>query len=84
MTRRWKEQTGTITVRRDDDGTEFQLQVISTFREILDGETVRVVEDRLKDVASADGRGVYTTDETQFFFADETDRPMRIVVPDRS
>jgi hypothetical protein len=74
MTRTRKEQTGTITVRRDDDGAEFQLQVISTFREIRDGAGVRVVEDRLKDVASADGRGVYTTDETRFFFANEPAR----------
>lgn len=79
MTRTWKKPTGTVTVRRDDDGAEFQLQVISTFREIRDGAGVREVEDALKDVASADGRGVYTTDETHFFFADEPNRPMRIV-----
>ena len=82
MRRTWKEQTGTITVRRDDDGSEFELQVISTFREVLEGASVRVAENKLKDVASADGRGVYTTDETQFFFTDEPHRPMRIIRSD--
>lgn len=82
MSRTWKEQTGTITVSRDDDGAEFELQVISTFREIREDGSVRVVENKLKDVASADGRGVYTTDETQFIFADEPNRPMRIIRSD--
>jgi hypothetical protein len=79
MTKTWKEQTGSITVRRDDDGAEFELQVISTFREVRDETGLKKVEDKLKDVASVDGRAVYTTDENRFFFADEPNRPMRIV-----
>ena len=79
---RTKRQTGTITVRRDDDGKQFELQVISTFREIRVGAVVREVEDALKEVASPDGRGVYTTDETHFFFEDEPHRPMTIVRSD--
>jgi hypothetical protein len=47
-----------ITVRRDDNGEEFELQVISTVREVRGGASVRAVEDKLEDVASADGRGV--------------------------
>jgi len=77
-------QTGTITVRREDDDAEFELQVISTFRQIHEGGMVKEIEDKLKDVASPDGRGVYTTDETHFFFEDEPDRPMRIVDPNES
>jgi hypothetical protein len=79
MIRTWKKQTGVITVRRDDDGAEFELQMISTFCEVREGGVVRVVENKLKEVASADDRSVYTTDETQFFFTNEPNRPMRIV-----
>jgi len=79
MAKTWKKVTRSLTVRRDDDGAEFELQEVSTFREERVGGIVTVVEDRLKDVASADERGVYTTDETQFFFADEPKRALRIV-----
>lgn len=74
-----RRQTGTITVRREDDGAEFELQVFSTFHEVREGAVVRELEDKLKHVASPDGRGIYTTNETHFFFDDEPDRPIRIV-----
>ena len=77
-----KRQTATITVRRDDDGEEFELQVISTFREIRESGVIREVEDKLTEVVSPDGRVVYTTDERHFFFEGEPDRPMRIVGSD--
>ena len=83
LPKRTKRQTGTITVRRDDDGADFVLQVISTFRQIREGGVVQEIEDRLKDVASPDGRSVYTRDGVQFLFADEPDRPMQIVKNDR-
>ena len=74
-----KRQTATITVRRDDDGEEFELQVISTFREIRESGVIREVKDKLTEVASPDGRVVYATDETHFLFDEEPDRRMTIV-----
>lgn len=74
-----KRQIGTILVRREDDGQEFELMVISTFRQNITTWGATEVEDKLKDVASPDGREVYTTDEVHFFFADEPDRPMVVV-----
>jgi hypothetical protein len=62
------ERTEPFTVRRLDDGREFQL--IRGYRRAVD---------KLADVASPDGRGVYTPDEESFFFVGEDDRPMRIV-----
>jgi hypothetical protein len=79
MSKTRRQQTGKITVRREDDGAEFELLVISTFHEVQDEHGRREVEDRLKDVASSNGREVYTTDEEQFFFGGEPNRPMKIV-----
>lgn len=79
MDKTWKKQTGKITVRREDDGDEFDLLVISTFHERHDQHGSHVSEDGLKEVTSPDGRGVYTPDEESFYFEGEPDRPMRIV-----
>ena len=62
------ERSVPFTVRRLDDGQEFELLRV-----------YRRAEDKLADVASPDGRTVYTRDEVNFFFADEPDHPMRIV-----
>lgn len=70
---------GTFKVRRQDDGREFELQEVSTFREESDIYGVDVVENRLKSHASPDGRGVYTTDEVHFFFADDPRRAMTVI-----
>jgi hypothetical protein len=49
MGSRWQEQTGTITIRYDDDGAVFEPQENSTFREVRDQFGISVVEDKLKD-----------------------------------
>lgn len=56
-----------FTVRRLDDGQEFALLKV-----------YRRPEDKLADVASPDGRDVYTPDELTFYFADEPNRAMRM------
>ena len=65
------EKTEPFTVRRVDDREEFQLR-----------RCYRRAVDKLADVASPDGREVYSTNEIDFYFADEPDRPMRIVESD--
>ncbi len=79
MPKTWKKVTGTFKVRRQDDGREFELQEVSTFQEESDMYGVEVVENRLKSLASPDGRSVYTTDEVHFLFADEPRRAMTMI-----
>ncbi len=79
MASTWRKVTGHVTVRRDDDGAVFQLDVISTFHEHTDTHGAREVEDRLKELASPDGRRVYSSDETHFYFEDEPTRALRIM-----
>ena len=62
------ERSVPFAVRRVDDGAQFELHTV-----------YRRAEDKLGDVVSPDGRDVYTPDEVNFYFADEPDRPMRIV-----
>jgi hypothetical protein len=79
MDKTWKEQTDTVTMHREDDGQKFEFHVISTFHERHDQHGSHVSQDKLKEIASPDGRGVYTPDEVNFYFEGEPDRPMRIV-----
>lgn len=70
-------------VERDDDGKRFVLLEVTRYHEgIGDDGRKRMLESRLKGVASPDGRGVFADDEGKFFFADEPDRPMsRLIGP---
>jgi hypothetical protein len=83
MDRKWKEQTGTIRLRRLDDGAEFIVPIISTFHELRNRQGVTVVESKLKKPGLVDGRSVFTPDEKQFFFEDEPARPMMIIAEER-
>ena len=59
-----------INVRRVDDGQMFQLLM-----------TYRWPERKLVEVSSPDGRKVHVLDESNFYFADEPDRPMVMLRP---
>jgi hypothetical protein len=79
MTRRRKEKTGSVTLRRKDDGVEFEMNVYSTFREERDMHGITKVEDRLKEIVSPDGRSLCSDDEQLWYFCDEPGRLMEIV-----
>lgn len=79
MAKTWRKQTGSIRIRRDDDGKEFTIALISTFEENRTQLDVSVVEKPFKDLASPDGRKIYAHDEKRFWFGDEPNRQLTLI-----
>jgi hypothetical protein len=77
MTGKWTRAIGQFLVRRLDDGELFDVLELSTFHEEQTPTGIEVIQEPIKAFESTDGRFVSTSDEKDFYFADESWRPMQ-------
>lgn len=66
-----EQRVGTVTLRRDDDGEEIEIDV---YQRVVNGKRIG-----LQRMVSPDGRDIYNKNETEFYFDREMVRVMRIV-----
>jgi hypothetical protein len=72
MGRKWKQEVGRIRIRHPKTGEERELIEMATFEEQRDMHGSAIVQHRLKDVASPDGRRVSVmTGGRTVWFADD-------------